>query len=565
LTTSGGIAHNAGVADRPLLSYGLALGSVLVAVLLRELERYFFGNQLPFLTFFLATIVSAWFGGAGPGAVALVLGAVANALLFPSPDQTRLLAFVIVCSVIVFLYGSLHAAKERAEEAHRRELAAREGAEAARERAAFLADANVSLAASLDYDEILGRLADLLVPRVADWCAVDVVDPDGTVRRVAVANADPAKAELSQATTVYPPDPEGRHPRTEVIRTGRPRLIEQVTDEGLASIAAHAEHLRVMRALGYTSAMIVPLRARGRTLGAITCATTAASGHRYGEVDLALVEGVATRAAQALDNARLYREAETARAEAQAASRAKDEFLSVVSHELRTPLASSLGWLRVLRAGRSDVAPRALDTMERSLQAQAKLIEDLLDVSRVVTGRLRVELRPVEIARIVDAAADVVRPQADAKGVRLDVAADPRAGTVAGDPDRLQQVVWNLLTNAIKFTPTGGRVALRLAPAEGRAEIVVVDTGRGIAPEFLPLVFERFRQAAPVADREERGLGIGLAITRHLVELHAGTITVASEGAGRGATFTVTLPLLHAAATRATSEGREALDRARSV
>jgi signal transduction histidine kinase len=549
-----------------LARYGVALLSVGLALVTRLALAPVLGDRLPFLTFFLAVIVSGWLGGLGPGLLAVVTSIVANRLVFGAVDPTRAVAYLVVTTVIVVIYGSLHAAKERAEAAHERELAARGAAEAARERTAFLADGNVALTASLDYVQTLSALADLVVPRLADWCAVDAVEVDGTIRRVAARHRNPAKAEITRATAVFPADPDGRHPRTEVIRTGRSRVMVEVTDELLGRIAADAEHLRVMRQLGYVSAMIVPLVARGRTIGAITCAITE-STRRYGTEDLKLAEEVALRAALALDNARLYHDAEAARAEAQQANRAKDQFLSVVSHELKTPLASTLGWLRVLRSGNGDHSGRGLASIERSVRVQARLIDDLLDVSRMVMGRVRVDRQPVELAALVAAAADTIRPEADTKGVRLDVTTGlPPIGTT-GDPERLQQIVWNLLSNAVKFTPTGGHVQVRLAPHSASAELVVEDDGAGIDAAFLPHVFDDFRQAEPVNSRAKGGLGIGLTITRHLVELHGGTIAVASAGRDRGATFTVVLPLTSPAA-RSTPEPTDSgtpLDGSRSA
>lgn len=525
-----------------LSRYGIAIAAFVVALAARIWIAPSVGERIPFASFFLATIVSAWIGGAGPGAVALGLGVVAGRFVFGVDDGPRVAAFLVVGTVVLILSHVMRNARLRAERAGLEELEARRAAEAERERAAYLSDANVGLTATLDYDATLSTLASLVVPRIADWCAVDVVEPDGTIRRVAVAHRDLAKTPLVDATRIYPADPESRHPRTEVIRTGRSRLIVDVTPERLEAMALHAEHLRVMREMGYVSAMIVALVARGRTLGAITCATME-SGRRYGADDLALLEELARRAALALDNARLYREAESARAEAERANRAKDDFLSVVSHELKTPLAATMGWVRVLRSGNGSTEPRALDVIERSMRLQAKLIDDLLDVSRMTTGRLHVQTEPLVLADTVDAAIDVVRPDAAAKGVRLDVALDARDARIVGDPDRMQQVVWNLVVNAVKFTPPNGVVTVRLTRRDDRLAFVVRDTGQGIAPAFLPHVFERFRQAEPVATRDKGGLGLGLAITRHLVELHGGHVEVASDGEGAGATFTVTLPL----------------------
>jgi len=238
--------------------------------------------------------------------------------------------------------------------------------------------------------------------------------------------------------------------------------------------------------------------------------------------------------------------AELARREAEEASRLKDEFLATLSHELRTPLTAILGWAKLLREGglEPEFAARGLEAVERNAVAQTRLIGDLLDVSRIITGKLRLEPRPVELARIVEAGVESVRPAAEARGVRLELSLDAGAALVSGDPDRLQQVVWNLLSNAVKFTPQGGSVRARLTRGGGHAEVEVSDTGRGIAAEFLPHVFDRFRQQDGRITREHGGLGLGLSIARHLVELHGGTVKAESGGEGRGATFRFSLPLL---------------------
>ena len=232
-------------------------------------------------------------------------------------------------------------------------------------------------------------------------------------------------------------------------------------------------------------------------------------------------------------------------AAAEEANRLKDEFLAVVSHELRTPLNAILGWARMLRAGTlsADDVPRALETIERNAQAQAQLIEDLLDVSRIVSGKLRLEMRPVDVREVVEEALDTVRPTADARGVTLTTAIG-NVGPVSGDAHRLQQVVWNLVSNSIKFTPPGGTVHVRADQVGSMVRLIVSDTGQGIDPEFIPHVFDRFRQAATSGQSRRKGLGLGLAIVRHLVEAHAGTVEAASDGPGKGATFTVELPVM---------------------
>ncbi|HYY43423.1 MAG TPA: ATP-binding protein, partial [Pyrinomonadaceae bacterium] len=228
------------------------------------------------------------------------------------------------------------------------------------------------------------------------------------------------------------------------------------------------------------------------------------------------------------------------------ANRLKDEFLATVSHELRTPLTAVLGWAHILRSGQLDeqAARAALETIERNARSQAQLIDDLLDVSRIITGKLRLDVRQIAPGSFIESAIESLRPAAEAKGVRVQQVMDTGVNTIAGDATRLQQVVWNLLSNAIKFTPKGGRVQVRLERINSHIEIAVTDTGAGISAEFLPHVFDRFRQADQTTTRHHGGLGLGLAIVRHLVELHGGTVHAESQGAGHGATFTVRLPVI---------------------
>lgn len=236
-----------------------------------------------------------------------------------------------------------------------------------------------------------------------------------------------------------------------------------------------------------------------------------------------------------------------ARAEAESANRLKDEFLATISHELRTPLHAIIGWSHMLRHKRLDEATvaRAIQTIERNAKSQAQLIEDILDVSRVITGKLRLNIGPVDAAAVINAAIDSVQLSADSKGIQLEVTLDPSARHVSGDASRLQQVVWNLVSNAIKFTPSGGHVRVRLERARSQVQIRVSDTGEGIHPDFLPFIFDRFRQADGTSTRRHGGLGLGLAIVRHLVELHGGTVHADSAGEGQGTTFTIRLPLAH--------------------
>jgi PAS domain S-box-containing protein len=310
--------------------------------------------------------------------------------------------------------------------------------------------------------------------------------------------------------------------------------------------------------LPVTSYLAVPVVSRsGEVLGGLFF------GHPeegvFTERAARIVEGLASQAAVAMDNARLYDAAKRARAEAeksaeekerlyreaQESSRLKDEFLATVSHELRTPLTAILGWAHMLRTGglNGDSTLKAIETIERNARSQSQLIDDLLDVSRIITGKLRIDVRPVDPNSFIEAAIESVRPAAEAKEVRVQRIMDTGVVTVSGDPIRLQQVIWNLLSNAIKFTPRGGRVQVRLERVNSHIEISVSDSGAGIAQEFLPYVFDRFRQADQRTTRQHGGLGLGLAIVRHLVELHGGTVRAESPGQGQGAIFTVLLPV----------------------
>jgi PAS domain S-box-containing protein len=404
----------------------------------------------------------------------------------------------------------------------------------------FLARANELFASSLDYRETLRNLTFLAVPRIADWCAVDMPDGSGTATRdrVAVAHVDPAKLALAEEfARKYPPDPEN-DPIYRVMRTGEPELVEDIPDQLLESAARNAEHLQMMRELGLMSYMIVPLLSRGNVIGTITFV---ASERRFTHQDLSHAQELAYRASVAIENARLY-------SAAQDANRAKDEFLATLSHELRTPMTAVLGWSRMLKLGLSDAeAEVAIDAIEKSASAQAQLIEDVLDVSRIMSGKLTFEPRVVDVGTIARAAMTTVHPAAVAKAIEMLTSIPPVLPSVSGDEGRLQQIIWNLLANAIKFTPRGGTVTLRVVHRGSLVVLTIEDTGEGIDRKFLPYVFEPFRQADNSTTRPHAGLGLGLAIVRSLVEMHGGRIGAESEGKGRGARFTVELPVMEAA------------------
>ncbi|MCC5656845.1 PAS domain S-box protein [Nostoc sp. XA010] len=610
----------------------------------------------------------------------------------------------------------------------------------------FLADASEILAASLDYETTLASLARLVVPEIADWCLVDIICNNQSVRRVAATHADPKKQELVEQLQNYPPDLTRKEGIAEVIRTGKSQITHFISDEQMQAVSRNASHLKILQKLNPTSGISVPLIVRGRVLGAMTLVSS--SGRRYHTKSLMLSEELARRAAVAVDNARLYTETQesqqaalraasrtarlqgitaalsecltpaqvaevmveqgmaalgassalvalvtksgteleivravgyeqeavdswrrfsihtsaplaeavrtkqpiwqeptttrvaryshlaqeyarynygawisipliiegraiggmslafaeiqefnqddqpfilalaqqcaqamerarlyeaeqTAREAAENANRIKDEFLAVLSHELRSPLNPILGWSKLLQTKKLDekTVPQALKTIERNARLQAQLIEDLLDISRILQGKLSLNIYPVDLTSVISAAMETVRLSAEAKSIEMHISLEPNLGQVLGDSGRLQQIVWNLLSNAVKFTPAGGRVDIRLEQVGSGewgvgsrelgvggkeipnhsplyAQIIVSDTGKGIDPNFLPYVFEYFRQENSSTTRKFGGLGLGLAIVRHLVELHGGTVQVESKGEDQGATFIVRLPLI---------------------
>lgn len=621
------------------------------------------------------------------------------------------------------------------------------------EKQRFLAQASEILASSLDYETTLTGLARLVVPEIADWCVVDIICENQSVRRVAAAHAEPAKQELVEQLQNYPPDLARLEGIAQILRTGKSQITHFIPNEQIEAATSNASHLKILQQLNPKSGMGIPLIVRGRVLGAMTLVSS--SGRYYNTESLMLAEELARRAAVAVDNARLYTEAQrsqqvaeksaartarlqaitaalsesltptqvaevmveqsmaalnassalvaivtnngteleivravgyqeesidlwrrfsidtsaplaeavrtgepiwqeptttrvahyshlaheyaqynygawisiplmiegravggmslafaeiqefnqddrafilamaqqcaqamerarlyeaeqTAREAAETANRIKDEFLAVLSHELRSPLSPILGWSKLLQTKKLDekTIPYALKTIERNAQLQAQLIEDLLDISRILQGKLSLNICPVDLASVISAAMETVRLSAEAKSIALHTMLEPNLGQVLGDSGRLQQIVWNLLSNAVKFTPEGGQVEIRLERGLGTeeaggqggreqrsrgekfsfisnalrpmpyAQITVSDTGKGIDPNFLPYVFDYFRQENSTSTRKFGGLGLGLAIARHLVELHGGTIQVESLGEGQGATFIVRLPLI---------------------
>jgi PAS domain S-box-containing protein len=421
--------------------------------------------------------------------------------------------------------------------------------------AKHLADATAALTTSLRPAEMLDALGRTLVPGLGDWCSIFLLEGD-ELKSVCVAHADPARRAADAERFPLRSSEEGG--LWEVVRSGRPAVVNDVSEELTATATPGSEHLALLRGAGMKAVAMVPIHHRDRTLGALAL-VFAEREHRYDTHDVELAQEIARRAAVALESAELYaaaeraaKNAESAARSAEDANRAKDEFLATVSHELRTPLSAILGWSALLRQRVIDPALlKPIDVIHRNAQAQVKIIDDILDVSRVINGKLRLEVKPVDLVAIAKDAAEVVRPSADAKGILLELTTGDKPCLLVADPERMQQVVWNLLSNAVKFSDSGAVVRLGIEQRGPLVELEVSDTGRGIDPAFLPMMFERFKQADSSKTRRVGGLGLGLAIVRHIVELHGGRVRAASDGPGKGATFTITLPVRAVAPARA--------------
>ena len=404
-------------------------------------------------------------------------------------------------------------------------------------RLAFLAETTRTLSRSADYTQTLADVARLAVPEIADWCAIDLIDDSGALKRIAMAHRDPAKLEAARDFARRYPDAMLPASARDVIRSGEAAIVADVSPEWLAAHTPDVVQRNLLRTFELTSYVCAPMLSADQPIGTLLFAM-AESGRRLTDRDLPFVQDVAARAALAVENALAYHRVNEA-------NRLKDEFLATLSHELRTPLNAILGYAQMMKAGvlAPDATANATAVITRNAESLKQIIHDVLDVSRITSGKLRLDIQPVDLHEIVAYAVATVRPAADAKGVVLQAAFGANLPTLPADPDRLQQIVWNLVSNAVKFTPAGGHVQVAVRAAHGIVEIVVSDNGQGIEPSFLPHMFERFRQADSRFAREHGGLGLGLAIVRDLAELHGGTVTATSDGPDRGATFTVRLPI----------------------
>jgi signal transduction histidine kinase/response regulator RpfG family c-di-GMP phosphodiesterase len=447
-------------------------------------------------------------------------------------------------AVFVDLFKKTEQVKRQAEEREKliREQAARAEAEARQERLAFLADASNVLAGSLDYEETFRNLAQLVVPRVADFCFVVAAEETGAMRQVAIAHRDPAEdPAIKRLVAEFAPSETARKSGAQVLQTGKSQMICDVHNGELREVFSEKSDRDWIRSLSARSFIAVPLRTHDRVLGAIVMINTSPA-RLCGADELSLAEELAHRAALALDNAGLYKSAQKAQAESERANRAKDSFLAMLSHELRTPLTPVLTSVLALEQSEnlSDELRASLQMIRRNVELEARLIDDLLDLTRISKGKVQLNLEEVDAHLLLRSALEICQADIEKKNLTLRTEFAAEKASLQADPARLQQIFWNLIKNAVKFTPAGGRLEIRTENRGNQLRVAVSDTGMGIDAENLPKIFNAFEQGERT---KFGGLGLGLAISKTLVETHHGELVAESDGPDRGSTFTATFPL----------------------
>ena len=393
----------------------------------------------------------------------------------------------------------------------------------------FLTNIISTLASSRDFRTTIDNLALLATENLADWCGVYLFENERTIRRLAVA-------PTPHMETLFPLVLHATAGPAYVLRTGELQVLTLLGGHVSEALGIKAEELQLPDGRELSVYACMPAVARNRTIGAVVF-MSADPKQTFSETELSLAASLANAAAVSMDHWRLDRDA-------QEANRLKDEFVAMVSHELRTPLTPMLGCIHLLRSNKLSPAnfARALDMIERNAQTQVHIVEDLLDASRIVAGKLHLVMKSTAVVPVVEAAIDTVRTSAEAKGIQIVTNFEDIDKPIDGDPHRLQQIVWNLLSNAVKFTPPAGRIEISVHSERDNVQIQVTDSGIGIPPDFLPYIFDRFWQGTDGSSKMRSGLGLGLTIVRHLVDLHSGSIHAASAGSGKGAVFTLRFP-----------------------
>jgi signal transduction histidine kinase/CheY-like chemotaxis protein len=494
----------------PAARYGFAVAAAVGAILLRRAFDPIWDSGLPFMTFYPAIIVSAWVGGLWPGIVTTLIGAAAAEYFWLDPEHVQVGKPADLLALLMFMLVGMGISALN--EAWRRGAALLAASQEELERVLDVIPAAVWVARDPECREVFGnRHAAALF---------GVTETTNVSQTPGIGDAAPSFRHFRDGRELAPHE----LPMQRAAATGLPQPIDEIevslTDGRRLTILGGAMPL---------------LDKAGNVRGVVSA-----------------FSDITDRKEVEAQRAELLAREQAARADVERASRLKDEFLAVLSHELRTPLNAVLGYAHLLASGAlpAERASHAVAAIQRNAQAQARLVESLLDLSRVIAGKLELNRARVDLSKIIDVAIDVIRPDADAKDIALDVMMPAGDVPFFGDADRLQQVLWNLLSNAVKFTPQGGRVGLQVIQQDSQVRVNITDTGSGISPEFLPHVFDRFRQGDNHKGTASAGLGLGLAVVRELVQAHGGTIAAESPGDGRGSTFTVLLPLNVRATTR---------------
>jgi signal transduction histidine kinase/ActR/RegA family two-component response regulator len=546
-------------------AYAIAIVATAASTAIRAALDPILGQSIPYTLYFPAVAFVAFTGRLGASLITTVASAIVANLLFVGPrfrfsvgttaEAVDVAAFLIAGALIAVLTDRLYqhrqqllAAAQTA--AERNATLEEERAKLEREstRLALLAEVATIGVANPSFREVANHAAERVAERLGDACVIRL-QQDGQLVAVAWKHRDPAARRFLE-TSLLRPEEIGRNVYyTQLLEQRRTVRLQNLhpSDRRPADVELATMHDRFAARQG----LATPIQSGDTLVGLMT--VFRAENIPYTDTETLAFEAVASRVALALENAKLVAdaqreadEARRARADAEEAGRVKDDFLATLSHELRTPLNAIVGWAHMLRDPEvpDDRRRAAVETILRNAQSQEQLISDILEVQRIMAGKLRLELRSADMSNIVRAAAETVQPSADVKDIKLQLLLDLNVTPIWGDPDRLQQVVWNLLSNAIKFTPHGGRVQVRVQQTENECEMVVEDNGPGISPEFIPYVFDRFRQADSSSTRHHRGLGLGLAIVRNLIEMHGGSISASNvtEPGRTGAVFTIKLP-----------------------
>jgi len=447
-------------------------------------------------------------------------------------------------AVFVDLFKKTEQVKRQAEEREKfiREQASLAEAEARQERLAFLADASNVLASSLEYHKTFHSLAHLVVPRLADFCVVLATEEDGGLRQVAVAHSNLVdEPTLRKLAEEFPGSSVASTGGAHVVKTGQSEMCCDMSNGALQEVFDRAEDRELLLSFAPTSFIAVPLKTHDRVLGAIVMVNTS-EGRMCGTDELAIAEELAQRAALAIDNAGLYKAAQKAQTESERANLAKDSFLAMLSHELRTPLTPVLTSVLALEQEESlsGEVRASLQMIRRNVELEARLIDDLLDLTRISKGKVQLSLEEVDAHSLLRNALEICQTEIDHKNLSLQTDLVAEKVCLNADPARLQQIFWNLIKNAVKFTPEGGRLGIRTWDDNGQLRVEVSDSGMGIDAESLPKIFNAFEQGERT---RLGGLGLGLAISKALVETHHGTLTAESGGRDQGATFTATFPV----------------------